>query len=676
MKSLQKLAFVPIILAAPLIACAQSSPRLKPNFSNVVNFAQAKKVLKLDSQHLAMLRKNMFVVTPGDDIQLYNVLATNDYANLSSIVTSDNVLQLYHVFYDTTLRHVEEHHLYFDMQRLTSSMLRQATRHYQNVKGTKLASAALKNVAFFGVADRLAGLKDDVPAEADALIRAELAMVDGHQGSSRSAIFPYDVDYSQFIVRGHYTRSQKLTQYFRTLMWFGLMPFSIEARTGTTSVAVPEQVRQAIMVVEDLENSGSKPFWNRIYRTTDLYVGESNDLAPSQLVEAVRPVAGWPLKPADLANEKVIARIAMAIRKAAHPKIVLKSKKGTLAGDVQFRFMGQRATPDSVVFNRVNHYKMRPWPIPLDVAAALGSERASAILDASPKLYNPKGWSEYRSERSAVTRDFETWTAADWKRNLYNSSLDLLRLNLSRPQRNQPRFVKSDAWADKSLNSSLAFWAELKHDTLLYGLQTGAEMGDGEEQPFVKGYVEPNQKVYRKVANCLTRMEKALKGFGYLNNKETEQFDNFQDLLQFVMSVSEIELTGGKLSKDDHWRLRRIEGQMAYVNTNIQLVGENYQSLSEDDEDMALVADVHTSDGKALTVATGHADDLIAVVPIEGQLYLARGSAYTFYEFKVPVSGRLTDHAWKNMLRAHEAPARQPWIKSYFVNRSSRQPEK
>ena len=170
-------------------------------------------------------------------------------------------------------------------------------------------------------------------------------------------------------------------------------------------------------------------------------------------------------------------------------------------------------------------------------------------------------------------------------------------------------------------------------------------------------------------------MEKALKGFGFLDKKEIEQFDNFRDLLEFLMAVSESELKGGKLSKDDHWRIRRLEGQMANINTDIQLIGEKYQTLNEDDEDMALVADVHTSDSKALTVATGHSDDLIAVVPIEGHLYLARGSALSFYEFKVPVSGRLTDHAWKNMLRAHEAPARQPWIKSYFVNQSTRHPE-
>ena len=34
---------------------------------------------------------------------------------------------------------------------------------------------------------------------------------------------------------------------------------------------------------------------------------------------------------------------------------------------------------------------------------------------------------------------------------------------------------------DKNLNTALASWAELKHDTILYGKQSGAECGDGYE---------------------------------------------------------------------------------------------------------------------------------------------------------------------------------------------------
>jgi hypothetical protein len=82
---------------------------------------------------------------------------------------------------------------------------------------------------------------------------------------------------------------------------------------------------------------------------------------------------------------------------------------------------------------------------------------------------------------------------------------------------------------------------------------------------------------------------------------------------------------------------------------------------------MALVADVHTGRDKALTVATGRADDLIAIVPIEGKLYFARGTAMSFYEFHQPISNRLTDEAWKKMLAQGKAPARPHWVNTFFT---------
>ncbi len=324
------------------------------------------------------------------------------------------------------------------------------------------------------------------------------------------------------------------------------------------------------------------------------------------------------------------------------------------------------------MFNRLTGDE-RPWPSPLDVAAAFGSKRAAAILDADPAKYNPKSWSGYVPERDKIAEEIKHWTPSEWRKNLYNGCLDLIRLNLRTPTAKEPQFMQSSAWADKSISSSLAFWAEVRHDTLLYGSQTSAEMGDGDEPPpFVKGYVEPNTALYQRLVDLLNQTQTSLNGFGYLSKEELGHFHDFKDTLGFFVSVSKRELTGGVLSKDEHTRIRHIEGELDAMNTSIQLIGETYNTLSNDDMDMALVADVHTSNGQALSVATGHSDDLIAVVPIEGQLYIARGSVLSFYEFKVPVSKRMTDHAWKTQVQAGKAPPRPTWISSYFINKSSR----
>jgi len=666
------------------VTFAQTEPKLKPDFSNVANWQTVKKVLTLTPEHQAALQKNLFVVTPDNDYQPFYVYGNNDYLNLSSIVTTDNVLQICHVFFDSTLRHAEQNHLAKEAKKLAVAMLKQSIKRYQAVASTSLAAAALKNVAYFGVADRLIGGHEPIPAKAAAMVKSELAAITAHQGAAESAIVPYRLDYSQFIVRGHYGKSPLLGQYFRTMMWFGLVPLAVERRVGDHAEPQPDMIKQACLMVQDLYDSGAMSSWQRIYDVTSLYAGGSNDLTPAKWQAAVKPVLGWPQNLASLSNPAKVSDVYVAINALGRPKIVSKANQGGAeAGDIQLRLMGQRAIPDSIAFNRVTNADQRPWPTALDVAAVFGSKRAESILDARPAKYNPGGWQPYTIERNNMAEEIRGWKSADWNRNLYNGCLDLLRLSLAKPSTNEPRFMQSEAWADKSLTTSLAFWAYLRHDTLLYGQQTVAEMGDGDEvPPYVMGYVEPNVPFYRRAISFVDQLQRGLDHFGYTNETghniggskvyAANSFQTFRKTLAFLLSVSTRELSGGKLSKEEHTRIRHIEGELGEANMDIQLSGETYNVLTADDQDMAEVADVHSSNGQALEVGVGHADHLLAIVPIEGHLHLARGSVLSFYEFRVPASSRMTDHDWKQIVNAHKAPPRPEWMKSYYIDKSSR----
>lgn len=121
-------------------------------------------------------------------------------------------------------------------------------------------------------------------------------------------------------------------------------------------------------------------------------------------------------------------------------------------------------------------------------------------------------------------------------------------------------------------------------------------------------------------------------------------------------------------------RIRKIEGEIEEITTDLLMQGLNYNTLTQDDRDMALVADIHSADPLAFTVACGHADDLIAIVPIEGKLYLARGPVFSYYEFTVPMSERLTDEKWKAMLRDGKAPDRPFWTSDYRSAKPARAP--
>ncbi len=104
------------------------------------------------------------------------------------------------------------------------------------------------------------------------------------------------------------------------------------------------------------------------------------------------------------------------------------------------------------------------------------------------------------------------------------------------------------------------------------------------------------------------------------------------------------------------------------------MISTEGQSQTMEDNDMAIVADVssalstRTQELRALEEGVGHALPLYVAFERDGGRQLARGAAYSYYEFTQPASERLTDAAWQELLSTKEAPKMPAWTKS-FVSR-------
>jgi hypothetical protein len=133
------------------VKAAVPAYRVQPNLSNVVNLAQFG---KLTAAQKALLAKNAFFVAPSDDKQLYFAYENNDYLVLPNFISCDTVLQLYHIFFDYSLREVEAERLIPLCEQLTARMYAGSQRIWQQATDPGVRQAALKNVAYFGVAMR------------------------------------------------------------------------------------------------------------------------------------------------------------------------------------------------------------------------------------------------------------------------------------------------------------------------------------------------------------------------------------------------------------------------------------------------------------------------------------------------------------------------------------------
>lgn len=625
----------------------------------------------LDEAGKALLTRNLFLAQPSGYDQIYELYKHSKSSGMSVIVTTDSVLHTYHILFDYLLRSLEVGQFSPAIGELTQLLLKEAVAQADaGVAG--FSDLCLKNVAFFAVAQNLlTGSWDNVPSVAKDLAQKELTLIDAHAGFSKSPIFGRDEDYSQYVPRGHYTRNETLQKYFKAMMWYGRMPFGLYKQGAADAEPDLDTTRRAIMIALSLKGK-ALDLWKAVYDPTVFFVGETDDFSIYDYMPLIQEVFGTQVSLSDLQDD---GKVATFIGKAAAlktPKIISglimddQSKKLLLS----FRLMGQRFIPDSYIFQGLVYDKVgtrddpRTFPMGLDVTGVLGSKRAFELLDS---VYHETKYLNYTKQFDALKAEFAALDASTWTQNLYWCWLYCLLALLNEKGAGFPSFMTNQAWVDKDLNAALGSWAELRHDTILYAKQSyavgaGAMMPPKEEP---KGYVEPNAELYGRLASLTQMTIDGLTSRGLLSDEFSQKLSGLSTLLASLKAISEKELTGTTLSSDDYSLIRYIGSTLEGLTTFSQSTSAAIEN--DTDKKMAVVADVHTdpNSGQVLEEGVGQPYELLVIVPIEGTLTLLSGAAFSYYEFKQPMSDRLTDEAWQSMLGTDKAPKAPEWTKSF-----------
>jgi len=641
-----------------------AAPSVKPyhvsaSLAEVSNLRAFQKAAAISPGEKALLASNHFAVAPTRDTQLFYVYEENDYSNIPSFISSDLVLQLYHIFYDFTLRSTEQEKLEPVLKALTAGMVKQSLKTYRTAQDPSIREAALYNVAYFDVAARQLGLKVKVPAAAKSMVADACAKIEGHQEPDQTPLFAYKVDFSQFVPRGHYTRSADLKKYFRAMMWYGLVPFSTE-----TPVDPKPMLLRVLVMTRDLYASGMDVKWATIYEPTAFYVGVADDLKPGEIRHLAATIYGHVTSADAYVNDAKFEAFVAGFDKLRSPGI--EGQMTGVPGGRQFRFMGQRYIADSAVMQKLVNWPDRIFPTGLDVMSVFGSAQATAILDNHPDLYQTKTWPEYLPRRAELTKQFAATPAATWNSNLYWGWLDTLRTLNAEVPAGYPSFMQNAAWRSKTLDTSLASWAELRHDTILYAKQsvTAECGGDYVKPPTIHGYVEPNVAFYERLLALTKQSREGLNRRHLLTDEVNQKFGDVEDLLTELRDISLKELSNQKLTEEQYDDIRYIGGKIEQLSLSV--MGTNNWSLVDNaDQDVACVADVHSDSHNALEEGVGHADEILVIVPIDGKLVLTRGAVLSYYEFLQPSSDRLTDEEWQGKITKGTAPEPPVWTKSY-----------
>jgi len=647
-----------------------------PNF--IVNSNPSK-----DAELFSLLKRNGFALQNTDYTQLFQIYDQNDYDWMPNYVTTDVMLQLFNLYNRFVLDAIEEEIIIPNLQKMCVGLYNNSKDIADTLNDTRLKEIADFSTTYYAIALSLLTEKDyDVPESHKDIYKSELSLIKSETDIQSPLLkttvyFPY----SLFKPRAQYTRTEESKRYFRAMMWI----------QSAYMCAENDGLEKALFMAKVYDDSDEevKSAVKNTFGPINYLMGEPNDVPVLELADQINDLGIYEFK--DLLDQDIMDKAQATIRQATKGKSSIQPPiKVTCLPKVNF--MPQRYVPDNDVLNMMADTMknaVRAYPRGVDVFDAFGISAAKALNDTF--FTDNKEWKEYETQRKKASEKFGNFS--DWNKTVYNKWLHLLMV-LQKTEKNYPGHMHTSAWQLKNLNTALASWSELKHNSVLYTKQpSAAECGDGGEDylpdPVLVGYVEPNLKFWKTMKEAIQQTYDLAQKSGFDGEKKyerkVEDYTNksrtlksvtseLEELLDFFITVSNKELANKTLSFEEYERIRYIGGEIEKNTLNLLCnrwsIPEWY-GLTDVEKKIPVVADIYTRNvpdcqkNGILHTAVGRANRIYVTVEINGHFYLTCGATLSYYEFIN--NSRLTDEEWQEINHSDKCPSVPKWVANLMI---------
>lgn len=553
--------------------------------------------LDLTEAQKAVLKNNGVVIISGDQDRFehaYNKLNNSklyeidgerkyDESGVPIIVTADSVMHLFHIEFNELLKNIEINKLTPILNEFLDKTIDEASIQYGSSEDENLKELSRRNMAYLAVAAKLLDPSFSIPQNVEKDVKHEIKRIEEHKGFFKNELFSKDCpdvcnsrlyppgfdyacnqevkgdieyqgktwrfqdlykevclkscyceDYSQYVPRGHYTSSEELKQYFKSMMWLGRMTFKAVGENWT---------KQAVLLTDAVKSADVMDLWNKIYTVTGFFAGASDDLTFYEYDTAIFNLFTYEFDKEKELKQQIAENMQTEIGKIRGPKI-LGGFEFDLAGNLKdttqgLRLIGQRYALDShilsdMVYNNVgvnpnseyykrviqcketyeklsqpedfyyscdsmNKDKIKYWNevcskamemYKFDVCGRLDEKQlwnvcrfmptgldvmsvlGSKKADALLAEKNISTFCDYNKKSQEMKNLVKSYDQKKWTENLYNSWLWMIQPVLKEKPEGYPNWMRSLIWENKDLVTALSSWAQLRHDTILYVKQS------------------------------------------------------------------------------------------------------------------------------------------------------------------------------------------------------------
>lgn len=620
---------------------------------------------------------------------LFHVYERNDYIRFPSFITVDLAIDTTHAYFDAVLRDIEQHQLGPMLARALAELVEEAEKVRATATTASGRAVAQRTAVFLAAALQLQNARAVIPPALRAAAGKVAKAITKGEAKLPIEILKVNLDLTQIRPRGHYTRSKDLKRFFRAMSLLGMAAFPIEGKYRDIEGV-------ALLARTWLGSKAGREGLERLMKVTTFFAGGADTAGLGEAAAALKHV----LPDAENASAdalvapEMLTKLQRELAAAIRPPRIKAWQPDQVAAPRQVRVLGRRAFEDAVAMQELIPallaFASERNPAKV-VAAMMGARGAAAVLGSgvARDLLLADLPAEGRSEAGAGLAKGQASLAAvgadRWSQDAYHGTLDALRTLLDPLPANTPALLATEAWRLRAVQAFASGWAELRHDTVLYGEQSGAECDVEEFEP-PPCWVEPVPELYRRLGDMVRELEKRLASAGVKMSfsarvraapsldepnetitvvppaRKTEILLGFLDEL---VKVSETELKGGKLDRNTLTWMTTIGGTVEWL----LMTFSNSETLNQRDADMAVVADVFTwrPSQQVLEVGIAQPELIYAIIPSPKGPLLARGAVMAYREFMHPQASRMTDEKWRKVIAAGKSPERPDWLAPLYA---------
>jgi hypothetical protein len=620
---------------------------------------------------------------PDDMISLYQAI---DNKVTPVFITTDLAAHANHLVFDRMLQYLEEEYFFPQLVRLVKEYItaieNQKDEIPDEVYNTSLlyfrtaeallalAPKKVKGTDYFSTIEYIDVNVSQVLGSYPQQVVDEIKKMDNAIAKMvQSSVFS-DIkeDYSQYKVRGHYTKNGILGAYFRAMIWFGRINFILGVDNEITRNAAKKLAPVALFITDITENSTQiKMIWQSLFDPITDLIGASDDISFRELIPLWDRIKGADFVQWYNDSKKLDAFITTEYKELRAPTIsgsavfegfVFIGNPENLLPPTGWRLFGQRYTMDNEIHNIVSSPRLyeRTMVKGLDIFKVFGSKTADRFLRES----DYRQWSNLEKILNQLQQNLGSIKDDYWLSTYYTNILYQIKTLALFDNGAGFYFTEKPGWNLKAMNAAHGTWAELRHDTILYVKQNYSELGGFRWDPTFRTkplpepvhYIEPNVPFWITSALGMQKMYSILKKYNCFDGRTAQVLAGMHEIFVKAAEISRLEADDKPVSSQDLAWIKGVPNLLARL-VLVHVTG----SIGNDENDldvfrMALVADVFTDleYGKILETAVGIPYRLL--IPLndkQGGKRIAVGYGFSYYEF-VSNEIRYNNEEWKEIV--------------------------